>query len=199
MHFPSSTNCKCAASCDTNLCLKYSWGEVPVCQTLRNINLDGHYSNQNRSPWPHLFFMNFHPHPPLQTFAETTCGCEWISWKVYACLPACPCVFVCVCVRVCVCDSHDISLSPVYARCRLLRPCLRSAPPCQHKSKPGHKQEYVLTRVIITVTPALAPYAAWDAPPPPRLHHFPVTEAWEVEPAISETWPYKTSALQAPS
>lgn len=38
--------------------------------------------------------MNFHSHPPLQTFGETTCGYEWISCYVCVCVRA-VCVWVC--------------------------------------------------------------------------------------------------------
>lgn len=61
------------------------------------INLDRHYSNQTCYPQTHLFFMNFHP--PYQTFAETTCGHECISWNV--CMYSFLCLthtYVCVCV-----------------------------------------------------------------------------------------------------
>lgn len=35
-----------------------------------------HFGKADLCPQNHLFFMNFHPHPPLQTFTETTCGHE---------------------------------------------------------------------------------------------------------------------------
>lgn len=98
--------------------------------------------------------MNFHPHPPLQTFAETTCGCERISWKAYACLPACPCV--------CVSEAFGKKTAMTFHYHLFMRVVVYfvlgcAAPLVNTNLKPGRKQEYVLTRVIITVTPALLP------------------------------------------
>ncbi len=60
------------------------------------LNLDGHYSNQISFPWTHLFFMNFHPHPLLQTFCRENL---WIWMNFLECMCVCVCVlYVYVCV-----------------------------------------------------------------------------------------------------
>lgn len=117
---------------------------VPDCE---EINLDRHYSNQTCYPQTHLFFVDFHP--PYQTFAETTCGHECISWKVCMYFAS---VFAWRLERqswhfTIIC--RQILL--IYTRCCLF--VLHS--PCQHKSKPCHEQEHVLKHMMIMMTPGL--------------------------------------------